>query len=49
MKICITLCTRGRPVMLARCLESLPAAIAQADTEMDMSVTVMGNGERSGT
>lgn len=29
MTICITLCTRGRPRMLARCLESLPPAIAR--------------------
>ncbi|MCP1168395.1 glycosyltransferase family 2 protein [Limimaricola litoreus] len=48
MKICITLCTRGRPVMLARCLDSLPPAIEHASRELSVSVVVVENGEKSG-
>lgn len=41
MKICITLCTRERPQMLARCLSSLPAAIA--NTKDSVCLVVVEN------
>jgi GT2 family glycosyltransferase len=48
VSVTVAICTRDRPTLLARCLDSVAAAIVVAGDEVDADVVVVDNASRDG-